>query len=414
MTTDRTFVIVGAGLAGAKAAQTLREEGFPGRVVLIGAEAERPYERPPLSKDYLLGKADKSSIFVHDHGWYQQNSVEMMLGRLVTRLDRSTHEVELDEGERIGYSKLLLATGASPRTLSIPGASLDGVFYLRRVEDSERLAETLRGGGRVVVVGAGWIGLETAAAAREYGCEVTVIEPQPAPLMAALGPEMGGFFADVHRKHGVDLRLGQSVTELRGDAGGVTTVNTDDGTATRADAVIVGVGVRPNTELAKHAGLAVDNGILVDASLRTDDPDVYAAGDVANAAHPHYEQRVRVEHWANALHGGPAAAKAMLGQPVSHGRIPYFFTDQYDVGMEFTGWFPPGGYDDVIVRGDTADGAFHAFWLRSDRVVAGMHINRWDDGIQPAQQLIIGGTVMDPALLADPTVSLTELAASTL
>ncbi|MGQ0776911.1 MAG: NAD(P)/FAD-dependent oxidoreductase [Pseudonocardiales bacterium] len=415
MATEQTFVIVGASLAGAKAAQTLREEGFTGRIVLVGAETERPYERPPLSKGYLLGKEDKSKLYVHDESWYDENSVELRLGCRATSLDRAGHQVELD-GDWLSYNKLLLATGASPRRLDLPGADLAGVHYLRSVEDSERLRAAIRGGGRVVVVGAGWIGLETAAAAREYGCEVTVIEPQPTPLQAALGPGVGasvigGFFAAVHRQHGVDVRLGVAVTEFRG-IGQVSAVVIDDGSEIHADVVIVGVGARPNTELAEQAGLAVDNGVLVDQTLRTDDPDVYAAGDVANPVNPLYGARIRVEHWANALHGGPAAARSMLGQQVSYDRTPYFFTDQYDVGMEFTGWFPPGGYDTLITRGDLQARAFHAFWLLDDKVVAGMHVNQWDDGIAPVQELIRNGAPVDRHRLADPAVPLPDTAKS--
>ncbi|MGH3825444.1 MAG: NAD(P)/FAD-dependent oxidoreductase, partial [Pseudonocardiaceae bacterium] len=268
------------------------------------------------------------------------------------------------------------------------------------------------GGGRVVVVGGGWIGLETAAAAREYGCDVTMVEPQPTPLQAALGPGagasvIGGFFAQVHREHGVDVRLGTAVTEFRG-AGHVATVITDDGNEILADVVIVGVGARPNTELAEQAGLAVDNGVLVDAALRTDDSDVYAAGDVANAVNPLYQARIRVEHWANALHGGPAAARSMLGQQVSYDRLPYFFTDQYDVGMEFAGWFPHGGYDALITRGDLGARAFYAFWLADDRVVAGMHVTQWDQGIALVEDLIRGGKPVDRHRLADPAVPLAD------
>jgi 3-phenylpropionate/trans-cinnamate dioxygenase ferredoxin reductase subunit len=412
MATEQTLIIVGASLAGAKAAQTLREEGFTGRIVLIGDEAERPYERPPLSKGYLLGRQDKAKLYIHDESWYGENSVELQLGRLVTSLDRAGHQVQLESGDRLEYSKLLLATGASPRQLELPGANLGGVHYLRQIDDSDRLREAIRGGGRVVVVGAGWIGLETAAAAREYGCEVTVIVPQAAPLQAAFGPGtgglvIGGFFAQVHRQHGVDVRLGMAVTEFRG-AGQVAAVVTDDGSEIPTDVVIVGVGAEPNTELAEQAGLAVDNGVLVDAALRTEDPDVYAAGDVANAVNPLHHTRIRVEHWANALHGGPAAARSMLGQQVSYDRAPYFFTDQYDVGMEFTGWFPPGGYDALITRGDLGARAFHAFWLADDRVVAGMHVNQWDEGIAPVQDLIRSGLPVDRHRLGDPAVPLAD------
>jgi 3-phenylpropionate/trans-cinnamate dioxygenase ferredoxin reductase subunit len=402
---DEPFVIVGASLTGAKAAETLRDEGFDGRIVLIGAESEHPYERPPLSKGYLNGTADRSTLDVHEKGWYAEHSVELLLGRRVTALDRSAHEVELENGRRFGYTKLLLATGARPRRLAVPGADLRGVHHLRSVEDAERLREEIRGGGRVVVVGAGWIGLETAAAARGYGCQVTVVEPQPAPLQAALGPEMGAFFADVHRRHGVDVRLGRGVTELRGDRR-VQSVLTDDGTEIPAELVIVGIGAVPCTELAQPAGLAVDNGILVDEYLRTTDQDVFAAGDVAKAFHPRYGTWIRVEHWANALNGGPAAARNMLGRNIADDRLPYFFTDQYEIGMEYTGWFPPGGYDNVVTRGDLDTSAFHAFWLAGDRVVAGMHVNLWDDGIAPVQELIRTGLPVDPRLLADPSVPL--------
>ena len=409
MADQSTHVIVGASLAGAKAAETLREEGFDGRVVLIGDEPELPYERPPLSKGFLLGREERSKVFVHDDVWYRDNSVELRRGERVTGLDRANHTVELNGGERIRFDKLLLTTGASPRHISIAGSELDGVRYLRRIVDSEQLKTDFASKPGVVVIGAGWIGLETAAAARELGCPVTVVEPQEAPLVAALGVEMGGFFADLHRDHGVDLRLGRSVTEIRGSAGRVSEVVIDDGSTVPADVVIVGVGARPNVELAEQAGLPTDNGVLVDSSLRTDDPDIFAAGDVANAFHPHYDRHIRVEHWANALNGGPAAAKSMLGQSVTYDRLPYFFSDQYDVGMEYTGWFPPGGYDEVVTRGDVAGKAFHAFWLQAGRVVAGMHVNCWDDGIDAAKSLIQSRAIVDRDRLADPSTPLEQL-----
>ncbi|MQA25294.1 MAG: NAD(P)/FAD-dependent oxidoreductase [Micromonosporaceae bacterium] len=406
MDTDQPIVIVGAGLTGAKAAQALREEGFDGKVVLVGEETEQPYERPPLSKGYLLDKQDRGALRVHDEQWYDKHSVDLVLGQRATAIDRDTRRVRLQDGRQLRYSRLLLATGASPRRLDVPGADLDGVLYLRRVEDADRLADAIRGGGRVVVVGAGWIGLESAAAAREHGCQVTVIEPQPAPLHGALGPEMGGFFGQIHRQHGVDLRLGHTVAEIRGSGGRVTGVVTGDGSDVPTDVVIVGIGARPNTALAEQAGLPVDNGVLVDQSLRTPDANIYAAGDVANAFHPWYGQRIRVEHWANALNGGPAAANAMLGRDVVYDRLPYFFTDQYDVGMEFTGWFPPGGHDAVVTRGDVNGKAFYAFWLASGQVVAGMHVNRWDDGIAPVRELILAGQPADRDRLADPSAAL--------
>ncbi len=411
MSKAESFVIIGAGLTGAKAAQALREEGFDGRIVLIGAESERPYERPPLSKGYLTGTADKAALYVHEQGWYAEQDIELLLGRSVTVLDRDAHQVELDSGERLDYDKLLIATGALPRRLAVLGADLPGVHHLRAVGDSERLRAAIQRGGRVVVVGAGWIGLETAAAARGYGCEVTVIEPQATPLQAALGPEMGAFFAGVHRRHGVDLRLGCGVIGLRG-TGHVTSVATDDGDEIPADVVIVGIGARPCTELADQSGLSVDNGILVDDHQCTTDPDVFAAGDVANAFHPRYSAWIRIEHWANALHTGPAAARSMLGHDLVDDRIPYFFTDQYEIGMEYAGWFPPGGYDTLVTRGDLDRAAFHAFWLSDGRVVAGMHVNQWDQGIAPVQELIRGARPVDPQRLADPSVPMAEAAVS--
>lgn len=399
-----SYVIVGAGLAGAKAAETLRAEGFAGRVVIVGAEPDLPYERPPLSKGYLLGQDDRASVFVHDEKWYADQGIEVLTSRRVTALDRAAHEVELAGGERLGYTKLLLATGASPRRLRVPGNDLKGVHYLRRLAHADRLRDALAAGGRVVVVGAGWIGLETAAAARTYGCEVTIVEPGPSPLHATLGPELGSFFAELHRRHGVDLRLGTGVTGFAGDTA-VTTVRTDAGDIP-ADVVIVGIGARPETQLASDAGLAVDDGVCVDASLRTEDPDVFAAGDVASAWHPGYDRRIRVEHWAAATNGGPAAARSMLGREVVHDDLPYFFSDQYDAGMEFTGWFPPGGYDRVVKRG--SDEAFHAFWLAGGRVVAGLHVNQWDEGLDAVRELIRSGRTVDADALADPARPLTS------
>ncbi|WP_410677210.1 NAD(P)/FAD-dependent oxidoreductase [Amycolatopsis sp. cmx-4-68] len=389
-----TYVIVGAGLTGAKAAETLRAEGFTGRVVLVGAEPDLPYERPPLSKGYLLGRDDRASVFVHDEKWYTEQDIEVVTGRRATALDRAAHEVELAGGERLGYTKLLLATGASPRRLRVPGNDLDGVHYLRRLGHADRLRDALATGGRVVVAGAGWIGLETAAAARAYGCEVTIVEPGPSPLHATLGPELGGFFTGLHRRHGVDLRLGTGVTGFDGDET-VSAVLTDAGEIP-ADVVVVGIGARPETQLAEDAGLAVDDGVRVDSALRTEDPDIY----VASAWHPGYDRPIRVEHWAAATNGGPAAARSMLGREVVYDELPYFFSDQYDAGLEFTGWFPPGGYDRVVTRG--GDEAFHAFWLAGGRVVAGLHVNQWDEGLDGVRELIRSGRTVDPAELADP------------
>jgi 3-phenylpropionate/trans-cinnamate dioxygenase ferredoxin reductase component len=405
---DQTFVIVGASLAGAKAAETLREEGFAGRVVLIGEETERPYERPPLSKGYLLGTDEPDSVFVHEPGWYAEHDVELRLGTVVSALDRPAKQVVLAGGERVGYDRLLLTTGSVVRRLDLPGADLAGVDYLRRLPDALRISALLEAGRRIVVIGAGWIGLEVAAAARQRGAEVTVVEMLELPLQRVLGDELGRVFADLHREHGVDLRLGAGVREIRGDGGRVTAVVLADGTELPADAVVVGVGIAPATALAEAAGLDVQNGIQVDAALRTSDPDIFAAGDVANALHPLLGERIRVEHWANALNGGPAAARSMLGQQVSYDQVPYFFSDQYDLGMEYAGYAPPGRYDKVVFRGDLPGREFIAFWLRDGRVLAGMNVNIWDvtDAIA---DLVRSGAVVDEARLTDPKVALTDL-----
>ena len=404
------FVIVGAGLAGAKAAETLRTTGFDGRLVLLGEEPEIPYERPPLSKDLLLGKADRESTHVHEAGWYAEHGVELRTGTRVLAIERDAHRVALAGGESIVYDKLLLATGAAPRTLPVPGADLDGVLRLRTLADSDRIAGAAAGGANLVVVGAGWIGLEVAAAARQLGAEVTVVEVAELPLQRVLGDRIAEVFADLHREHGVGFRFGDQVAGVRGD-GRVSGVELADGSVLPADAVLIAVGVRPRTELAERAGIAVDNGILVDSSLRTEDPDIYAAGDVANADHPLLGTRVRVEHWANALNSGPAAARAMLGQDVSYDLLPYFFTDQYDLGMEYSGWVPPGGVDEVVIRGDVRRREFIAFWVDQGRVRAGMNVNTWDvtDPIQALVRAGLAGKAVDPARLADPAVPLTDL-----
>ncbi|MFI6294477.1 NAD(P)/FAD-dependent oxidoreductase [Nonomuraea sp. NPDC050790] len=376
-----TFVIVGAGLAGAKAAQTLREEGFDGEIILIGAETERPYERPPLSKGYLQGKSEREKIFVHAADWYADHDIDLRLGLRATRLDVGSRTVRLSDGSRQPYHKLLIATGSSPRRLPGPAR------YLRTVQDSEALKERFARGGRVLVVGAGWIGLETGAAARGAGCEVTIVEPEPTPLHRVLGPELGEVFADVHRRNGVDLRLGTAVAEIT-QAG----VRLSSGERLEADLVVVGIGAAPDTGLAVDAGLDVADGILTDAALRTSDPDVYAAGDVAEAFNPLYGRRLRVEHWANALNSGPAAARSMLGQEVVYDRVPYFFSDQFEIGMEFSGDIQ--GYDEVVFRGDVDALEFIAYWMRDGRVVAGMNVNVWDV-VGDIQDLIRSGVKVD-------------------
>jgi 3-phenylpropionate/trans-cinnamate dioxygenase ferredoxin reductase component len=410
MTTDTTYVIVGASLAGAKAAEALREAGFDGRLVMFGEESERPYERPPLSKDYLLGKAERETLYVHPQEWYAEHDVDLRLGVTVTAIDCGAHEVSLADGSKTGYSKLLLATGSSPRKLSVPGADLDGIRYLRRVSDSDRIRAALQDASRVAVIGAGWIGLETAAAARTAGAEVTVLELAELPLQRVLGRQVARVFADLHRDNGVDLRGGVEITEITGSGGKADGVRLANGSRVEADVVIVGVGITPNTQLASAAGLEVDNGIWVNAQLRSSDPDVYAAGDVANAFHPLLGKHIRVEHWANALNQPQTAAKAMLGQEAAYDRVPYFFTDQYDLGMEYAGYVEPDNYDEVVFRGDVNGHEFIAFWLGDGgRVLAGMNVNVWDvnDAIQA---LVRSGEPVDVAALRDPETPLESLA----
>ncbi|MFF2506939.1 NAD(P)/FAD-dependent oxidoreductase [Streptomyces sp. NPDC058067] len=414
---DQTFVIVGGGLAGAKAAETLRSEGFNGRVILIGDEGEHPYERPPLSKGYLQGKEERDSVFVHEPAWYAQNDIELHLGQTVVAIDRVVKTVRLGEGTLVHYDKLLLVTGAEPRRLDIPGTDLAGVHHLRRLSHAERLKGVLaslgRDNGHLVIAGAGWIGLEVAAAAREYGAEVTVVEPLGSPLHAVLGPEIGQIFADLHAEHGVRFHFGAKLTEITGQDGMVLAALTDDGEEHPAHDVLAAIGAAPRTSLAESAGLELADrehggGIAVDVSLRTSDPDIYAAGDVASVEHPLFGTRLRVEHWANALNGGPAAARAMLGKEVTYDRVPYFFSDQYDVGLEYSGWAPPGSYDQVLIRGDAGKRQFIAFWLKDGRVLAGMNVNVWDV-TEPIQELIRSGARPGADRLADPSVPLTAL-----
>ena len=403
------YVIAGAGLAGAKAAETLRAEGFDGPVVLIGDEEERPYERPPLSKDYLVGKAERETIYVHPENWYADNKVELRLGSPVTAIDRAARQVTLADGSSVGYAKLLLATGSSPRLLTVPGADADGVLYLRRAADSDQIKTVLASASRIAVIGAGWIGLEATAAARMAGVEVTICETAGLPLLRVLGPEVAPVFADLHRAHGVDLRFGVQVEEITTAGGRVSGVRLADGGHIEADAVIVGVGIVPNVQLAETAGLEVSNGIVVDAALRSSDPDIFAAGDVASAYHPVLGRHIRVEHWANALNQPQAAARAMLGQDVSYDKVPYFYTDQYDLGMEYSGYVEPGGYDQVVFRGDKDRREFVAFWLSGGRVLAGMNVNVWDVN-DAVQDLVRGGQTVDPAKLADPGIPLDQVA----
>jgi 3-phenylpropionate/trans-cinnamate dioxygenase ferredoxin reductase subunit len=407
MTTPKTFVIVGASLAGAKAAETLRAEGFAGRVVLVGEEAERPYERPPLSKGYLRAETEREEVFVHDQGFYADHDIELRTATRATTLDPGRHTVTLtgDGAEQLRYDRLLLATGASPRVLDIPGSDLPGVYSLRSLADTDRLAGAIERANTVAVIGAGWIGTEVAASTRQLGRNVAMIAPSVVPLERVLGIEVGWVYRALHADHGVDLHLQTGVDAVLG-ADSVEALQLSDGTRLAADVVLVGIGAVPRIKLAADAGLAVDNGIVVDADLRTSDPDIFAAGDVASARHPLLGSNIRVEHWANALHQGPAAARNMLGIATSYERIPYFFSDQFELGMEYSGYAK--SWDRVVFRGDPLHGEFIAFWLAGDVVVAGMNANVWDV-VEPIQQLIRDHVAVDPEQLADPDTPLDSL-----
>jgi 3-phenylpropionate/trans-cinnamate dioxygenase ferredoxin reductase subunit len=404
----KTFVIVGASLAGAKAAGELRERGFDGRVVLVGAESERPYERPPLTKDYLQGKSERQKAYVHDEDFYGQQDIELRLGAVAESIDAQGSTVTLAGGEQLAYDSLLLTTGAEPRKISVPGADLDGVHYLRTFTDCDALRDRLGAGtGRVAVVGAGWIGSEFAASARGAGLDVTVIDPLALPNERIFGAEIGAFYRDVHVRHGVEMVLEDGVEALEGD-GAVSAVRTANGRRIECDFAVIGVGVVPRVTLAEAAGLTVENGVQVDAACKTSVPNVFAAGDVANAWHPFYDRHIRVEHWANALNQGPAAARSMLGDTVSYDRIPYFFSDQYDVGMEYSGYATD--WDEVVFRGDRESGEFVAFWLADMRVVGGMNVNVWDVN-EHVQALIRSRQQVETAALRDTDTPLESLAA---
>jgi 3-phenylpropionate/trans-cinnamate dioxygenase ferredoxin reductase subunit len=409
MASEQTFVIVGASLAGAKAAETLRVEGFKGRVVLIGEEAERPYERPMLSKEYLRGDKPAAKLYVHEEGFYAGNDIELLTGTRVASLDAAAHEITLEDGSRMPYSRLLLSTGATPRRIPVPGAELQEVRYLRRMSDSDALRAAIRAASRVVVIGAGWIGSEVAASARQLGADVSVVAPEAVPLERVLGPLLGGVYRDLHAEQGVDLHLSTQIEAIVGNdsAEGVRTTN---GLVIEGDLVVVGVGVSPRDELAQYAGLTLDNGIVVDEFLRTSAPDVFAAGDVAAAWNPMYNKHIRMEHWANALNQGQIAARNMLSQDsqiTAYTKLPYFYSDQYDLGMEYNGY--ASDWDRVVVRGDLAAREFVAFWLKDGRLLAGMNANVWDQG-DDIKALVRSGAAVDADRLADVSIPLADLA----
>ena len=398
-----THVIVGASLAGATAAATLRKDGFDGRIVLIGEETALPYERPELSKGYLTG-APRKELLVQPAGFYAEADIDLRLGRPVDRIDVASRRVVVD-GESVPFDRLLLATGSRPRRPSGPGADLDGVVTLRTMTDADDIRARAQAATSIVVVGGGWIGSEVAASLRSMDLPVTLVTPTARPLDTVLGPEVAEIYRTAHERHGVHLLTGSLAVGYEGRST-VTGVRLDDGRRVAADLVVLGIGAEPRTELAIEAGIAVTDGVVVDATLETSVTGVFAAGDVANAVHPTYGRRLRVEHWDNARRQGRTAAANMLGGRSRYERIPYFYSDQYDLGMEHRGL--ARDWDDVVVRGDPSDGEFLAFWLRAGRVAAAMNVNIWDMG--PAlQDLVASAATVDRSQLADAARPLTEL-----
>ncbi|KAB7744073.1 NAD(P)/FAD-dependent oxidoreductase [Nostocoides sp. F2B08] len=411
MSTPRDIVIIGGGLAGAKTAEALRSHGYPGTITLLAGEPHLPYERPPMSKGYLADDDGFEGALVHPAEWYDEQRIDLRTGTRATAVDADAHEVSLDDGTTLGYGTLVLATGSTPRALPLDGADAQGVLTLRTREDSDAIKATFGEGKRLVIIGGGWIGLEVAASARRANTEVTIIEASELPLLGVLGPEMAQVFADLHTENGVDLRLNASVEAVTTDDGRATGVRLEGGETIPADAVVVGIGVTPDTSLAEACGLAVDDGVLVDASLRTSNPDIFAVGDIAHHDHPVLGRRIRVEHWATALNQPESVAKALMGEDdCEYAELPYFFSDQYDLGMEYIGHAPKGSYDKVVIRGDKETREFVAFWLDADnRILAAMNVNVWDvvDEVKP---IIAAGTPVDPDRLADPTVAYADLA----
>jgi 3-phenylpropionate/trans-cinnamate dioxygenase ferredoxin reductase subunit len=407
MVSSQTFVIIGGGLAGAKAVEALRDNDFDGSIILFAEEEQLPYERPPLSKEYLAGKKSLSEFTVQDADWYRDHNVDLRLGSRVSSLDPAAHTVGLPDGTTAPYDKLLLATGSASRRPPIPGSDADGVHFLRTYDDAAALNSILTEGSSLAVVGAGWIGLEVAAGARQRGVDVTVVETAKQPLLAALGETVGEVFTNLHREHGVDLRLEAQVEEITTTHGRATGLKMRDGSTVAADAVLVAVGAKPNVELAEQGGLSMgDGGVLVDAALRTSDPDIYAVGDIAAAEHPLFGCRIRTEHWANALKQPAVAVAGMLGKPGEYAELPYFFTDQYDLGMEYVGHAP--SFQRVVFRGDVSGREFVAFWLDGDdRVLAGMNVNIWDV-LDDVKSLIRSKTPVDVDKLTDPQSSLAD------
>jgi 3-phenylpropionate/trans-cinnamate dioxygenase ferredoxin reductase subunit len=404
MSTDNRVVVVGGGLAAGTTVTQLREGGHDGPITVFTDEPRPPYERPPLSKDLLLGKGTAEKALVHEEGWYADHDVDLRTGTGVTSLDLAAREVVAGT-DRTPYDHLVLATGSRARHLQMADESGAPVVYLRTMEDSLRIKEQLTAGARIGIVGGGWIGLEVASAARNADAEVTVVESLEQPLLRVLGPEVAEIFGKLHRDHGVDLRTSAKLRGITRD-GDRAVLDLADDEPVACDVVVVGIGIEPVTELAEAAGLTVDNGIRTDDRLLTSTRDVYAAGDVANADHRVLGRPIRVEHWDTAIQHGKVVARNILGEEAHADALPYFFTDQYDLGMEYVGNPGPDGYDRVVLRGDTDGLLFTAWWLRDGLVVAGMHVNDWD-AISDVRRIV--GRRVDADRLADDGVPLAEL-----
>jgi 3-phenylpropionate/trans-cinnamate dioxygenase ferredoxin reductase subunit len=399
------YVIVGANLAGGTAAITLREEGFDGEIVLIGAEPHLPYERPPLSKEYLQGVKPFEDALLKPSVFYEDHNIQMRLGRRVVRVDPSERTVDLEGGGRIPYDRLLVATGVRNRRLRIPGADLEDVYDLRTIGDADRIRAVSRSGNRAVLVGMGFIGSEVAASLRHRGVEVVVIEPFKSPLYRVLGEEIGRVFAALHRENGVRMFFEESVTTFEG-TGRVQRVMTSAGRLIECDFVVTGVGVEPVTDLLADSGVKIDNGIVVDEYCQTNVEGIYAAGDVANHFHPLFGRQVRVEHWQNAIHQGRAAARSMLGKREPYSDVHWFWSDQYDCNVQYAGFHT--GWDELVIRGNLEERNAVVFYMQERRIAAAVAFNRGRD-LQRAMSLIRARVEVEPAVLQDEGVDLRSL-----
>jgi 3-phenylpropionate/trans-cinnamate dioxygenase ferredoxin reductase component len=400
------IVIVGASLAGGTAAATLRQAGFDGDVMLIGAEPQPPYERPPLSKQYLRGETPFEKALVRPGSFYEQNRIETRFGIRATRVDPLERLVELDIGRPVRYGKLLIATGVRNRRAPIPGLDLPGVFALRSVSDADALRSEIAPGRKAVVIGMGFIGCEVAASLRQKGVAVVSIDPSPTPLFRVLGEKVGQIMTSIHRDHGVDTVFEDVATRFEG-AGRIDRVITKGGRRIECDFAVVGVGVEPAIDVIADSGVETENGILVDEYCRTTVDGIYAAGDVANHYHPVFGRRMRVEHWQNAMQQGAAAARSMLGTGQPYDAIHWFWSDQYDVNLQYAGFHH--GWDRIVTRGSFDSRNFLAFYLNQGRLDAVVALNRGKD-VRRVMPLIKARGIVDPVQLADEAVDLRSLA----